>query len=131
MSINDNILILYFHFDFDTKYEQYRKHYAQTHDIVLVVFNSKRRINYAINIFLNICVNRFVFVEFVMIMIIIAFLRHFSSQQENKNVVIIQIKYCTHCKRYYHANNECQNKHSHLKRNRNQSTRKNQADRKN
>jgi hypothetical protein len=28
MFINDNILILYFHLDFDAKYEQYRKHYA-------------------------------------------------------------------------------------------------------
>jgi hypothetical protein len=28
MLINDNILILYFHFDFDAKYEQYRKNYA-------------------------------------------------------------------------------------------------------
>jgi hypothetical protein len=28
MFINDNFLILYFHFDFDEKYEQYRKHYV-------------------------------------------------------------------------------------------------------
>jgi hypothetical protein len=73
MFINDNILILYFHLDLDAKYEQYREHYAQTHDIVSVEFNLEREINYAINKFLNICVNRFVFVEFVVIMIVIAF----------------------------------------------------------
>ncbi len=85
MFINDNILILYFHLDFDAKYEQYRKHYAQTHDIMFVEFNFEKRINYAINEFLNICVNRFVFVEFVVIMTIIVFISAFAI----KNVIII------------------------------------------
>jgi hypothetical protein len=88
MLINDNILILYFHLDFDAKYEQYRKHYAQTHDIVSVEFNFAMRINYAINKFLNICVNRFVFIELIVIMTIIV---NISSLVvfEIKNVVII------------------------------------------
>ncbi len=85
MLINDNILILYFHFDFDAKYEQYRKHYAQTHDIVFIECNLERKINYAINKFLNICVNRFVFVEFVVIMTIIVFIFAFAI----KDVIII------------------------------------------
>jgi uncharacterized membrane protein affecting hemolysin expression len=54
MLINDNILILYFHFNFDAKYEQYEKHYAQTHDIMFVEFNLAMKISYAINKFLNI-----------------------------------------------------------------------------
>ncbi len=53
MFINDNILILYFHSNLDTKYEQYRKHYAQTHDIVSVELNFEKEINYAINKFLR------------------------------------------------------------------------------
>jgi hypothetical protein len=112
MFINDNILILYFHFDLDAKYEQYRKHYAQTHDIVFIELNFERKINYAINKFLNICVNRFIFVEFVVIMTIIVFIFTFAI----KNQIIIQMKYCTHCERYYHVKCECRNKHSHLKR---------------
>ncbi len=85
MFINDNILILYFHFDLDAKYEQYRKHYAQTHDIVFIELHFERKINYAINKFLNICVNRFVLVEFVVIMTIIVFISAFAI----KNVIII------------------------------------------
>ncbi len=71
MLINDDILILHFYFDFDAKYEQYRKHYAQIHNIVSVEFNLEKRINYAINKFLNTCVNRFIFIEFLVIMTII------------------------------------------------------------
>ncbi len=123
MLINDNILILYFHLDLDAKYEQYRKHYAQTHDIVSVEFNLERRINYAINKFLNICVNRFVFVEFVVIMTIIVFISAFAI----KNVIIIQMKKCTHCDRHYHVKSECRNKHSHLKQK--YQSRKDQSDR--
>ncbi len=122
MFINDNILIMYFHFNFDAKYEQYQKHYIQTHDIVFIKLNLQRKINYAINKFLNICVNRFVFVEFVVIMTIIVFIFAFAI----KNQIIIQMKYCTHCERYYHVKNECWNKHSHLKRDR--QNRKNQSD---
>ncbi len=113
MFINDNILILYFHLDLDAKYEQYQKHYAQTHDIMFVELNFERRINYAINKFLNICVNHFVFVEFVVIMTIIVFIFAFAI----KNLIIIQMKKCTHCERYYHVKSECRDEHSHLKRN--------------
>jgi hypothetical protein len=117
MFINDNILILYFHFDFDAKYEQYRKHYAQTHDIVSVELNLAMKINYVINKFLNICVNRFAFVESIVIMTIIVNI--FSLVVfEIKNVVIIQMKHCTHCERNYHVKSECRNKHFHLKQDR-------------
>ncbi len=108
--INDNILILYFHLDFDAKYKQYRKHYAQTHDIVFVESNLERRISYVINKFLNICVNRFVFVESVVIMIVIV-----VSSLAFKNVIIIQMKHCTHCRKNYHVKSECRDKYSHLK----------------
>jgi hypothetical protein len=115
MFINDNMLILYFHFDLDAKYEQYWKHYAQTHDIVSIEFNFAMKINYAINKFLNICVNRFAFVESVVIMTIIVNI--FSLVVfEIKNVVTIQMKHCIHCKRNYHVKNECRNKHFYLKR---------------
>jgi hypothetical protein len=128
MFINDNILIFYFHFDLDAKYEQYRKHYAQTHDIVLVELNFERRINYAINKFINIYVNRFIFVEFVVIMTIIVSIFAFAI----KNQIIIQIKYCTHYERYYHVKSECRDKHSHLKRNhQNQKDQSNRDDRDN
>ncbi len=121
MFINDNILILYFHLDFDAKYEQYWKHYVQTHDIVFIEFNFEREINYAINKFLNICVNRFVLVEFVVIMIVIVFI----SALFVKNLILIQMKKCTHCQRYYHVKSECWDKHFHLKRN--HQNRKNQS----
>ncbi len=88
MFINDNILILYFHFDFDAKYKQYRKHYAQTHDIVSVELNLAIRINYTINKFLNICVNRFILVKLIVIMTIIVNIFSFVVF-EIKNVVII------------------------------------------
>ncbi len=130
MFINDNILILYFHLDLDAKYEQYRKHYVQTHDIVSVELNLAMKINYAINKFLNICVNRFVFVESVVIMTVIV---NISSLVvlEIKNVVIIQMKHCIHCDRNYHVKNECRNKHFHLKRDRDQSDRDDRDDRDN
>jgi hypothetical protein len=130
MFINDNILILYFHLDLDAKYEQYRKHYAQTHDIVSVELNLAMRINYAINKFLNICVNRFVFVELVVIMTIIVNISSLVAF-EIKNVVIIQMKHCTHCERNYHVKSECRNKHSHLKQDRDQSDRDDRDDRDN
>jgi hypothetical protein len=130
MFINDNILILYFHLDFDAKYEQYRKHYAQTHDIVSVEFNLAMKINYAINKFLNICVNRFVFVESVVIMTVIVNISSLVAF-EIKNVVIIQMKHCTHCERNYHVKSECRDKHFHLKRDRDQSDRNDRSDRDN
>jgi hypothetical protein len=58
VSINDNLFILYFYLSLDAKFEQYREHYAQTHEIVSNESNSIKSINYAINRFLNICVNR-------------------------------------------------------------------------
>jgi hypothetical protein len=33
MSINDNLFILYFHLNFDTKFEQYREHYVQIYEM--------------------------------------------------------------------------------------------------
>jgi hypothetical protein len=119
-------LILYFHLDFDAKYKQYRKHYAQTHDIMFIEFNLEMKINYAINKFLNICVNRFAFVESIVIMTIIV--NTFSLViLEIKNVVIIQMKYYIHCERNYHMKNECRNKHFHLKRD--HQNRRNQSNR--
>jgi hypothetical protein len=112
MLINDNILILYFHLDLGAEYEQYREHYAQTHDIVSVGSNFERGINYAINRFLNICVNRFALVEFVVIMTVIAS----TFALAIKDMIIIQMKKCSHCERYYHTKSECRDKHSHLKR---------------
>jgi hypothetical protein len=49
VSINDNLLILYFHLSLDAKFEQYREHYAQIHEIVSNESNSTMSINYAIN----------------------------------------------------------------------------------
>ncbi len=68
---------------------------------------------------MNICVNRFVFVELIVIMIVIVNVFSFAVF-EIKNVVIIQMKHCTHCERYYHVKNECRNKHFHFKRDRDQ-----------
>jgi hypothetical protein len=68
--------------------QQYQKYYVQTHDIVFIEFNLAMRINYAINKFLNIYVNRFVFVELIVIMTIIVNIFSFVVI-EIKNVVII------------------------------------------
>jgi hypothetical protein len=46
------------------------------------------------------------------IMTIIVFISAFAI----KDVIIIQMKKCTHCERYYHVKNECRNKHFNLKR---------------
>jgi lipopolysaccharide/colanic/teichoic acid biosynthesis glycosyltransferase len=73
VSINDNLFILYFHLNLDAKFEQYREHYAQTHEIVSNESNSIKNINYAINRFLNICVNRSTLKELTLVMIIIIF----------------------------------------------------------
>jgi hypothetical protein len=58
VSINDNFFILHFHLSLDAKFEQYREHYAQIHEIVSNESNLTKDINYAINRFLKICVNR-------------------------------------------------------------------------
>jgi hypothetical protein len=49
VSINDNLFILYFHFNFDVKFEQYREHYVQIHKIMSNESNIVKDINYAIN----------------------------------------------------------------------------------
>jgi hypothetical protein len=73
VSINDNFFILYFHLNFDAKLKQYREHYAQIHEIVSNESNFVKSINYAINRFLNICVNRSISKKSIFVMIIIIF----------------------------------------------------------
>ncbi len=115
--INDNFFILYFHLNLNAKYEQYREHYAQIHEIVSNELNSSRNINYAINRFLNICVNRFVSKELIFVMIVIIFVlasnfAFFDKVQSNaqlkiKNVIIIIVKMCIICDKKFHTMNEC------------------------
>jgi hypothetical protein len=73
MSINDNLFILYFYLNLNAKFEQYREHYAQIYEIVSNKSNSIKNINYAINRFLNICVNRSILKKSTLIMIVIIF----------------------------------------------------------
>jgi hypothetical protein len=73
VSINDNLFILYFHLNFDAKFEQYREHYAQIHEIMSNKSNLIKSINYAINRFLNICVNRLISKKLTFVMIVIIF----------------------------------------------------------
>ncbi len=129
VSINDNLLILYFHLSLDAKYEQYREHYAQIHEIVSNESNSSRDINYAINRFLNICVNRSVSKESTLVMIVIAsalasnlaFLDKVQSdaQSKIKNVIIIILKMCIICDKKFHTTSECREQFN-LKRDRDQ-----------
>ncbi len=115
VSINDNLLILYFHLNLNAKFEQYRKHYAQTHEIVSNESNFFRNINYAINRFLNICVNRFVSRKSTLVMIVItlvSILAFFNKIQSNaqskiKNIIIIIVKKCIFCEKNFHTTNEC------------------------
>jgi hypothetical protein len=115
VSINDNLLILYFHLSLDTKFEQYREHYAQTHEIVSNESNLSRDINYAINRFLNICVNRSASRKPTLVMIVIAFASILASldkiqsdaQSEIKNVIIIIVKKCIFCEKKFHTISEC------------------------
>jgi hypothetical protein len=58
-----------------------------------------------------------------MIVIVIVFLLAI------KNIVIIQMKHCTHCERNYHVKSECRDKYFHLKRDQDQSNRENQSNR--
>jgi hypothetical protein len=85
VSINNNLFILYFHLNLDAKFEQYREHYAQIHEIVSNELNSTRNINYAINRFLNICVNRSISRKSTLVMIIITFVSNsfFDKIQSN------------------------------------------------
>ncbi len=107
VSINDNLFILYFHLNLDAKFEQYREHYVQIHEIVSNKSNSTKDINYAINRFLNICVNRSISKKLTLVMIVITFVSNLffdkvqsNAQSEIKNVVIIIVKMCIICSRY-------------------------------
>ncbi len=113
MSINDNLFILYFHLNLDAKFEQYREHYAQTHEIVSNESNSIKDINYAINRFLNICVNRSISKKSTLVMIVIIFVSNSfldkiqsNAQLKIKNVVIIIVKMCIICEKKYHTTSE-------------------------
>ncbi len=127
VSINDNLLILYFHLNLDSKFEQYREHYAQTHEIVSNESNSTRSINYAINRFLNICVNRSISRKSTLVLIVITFVSNSfldkvqsDAQSEIKSVVIIIVKMCTICEKKYHTASE-HREQLNLKRDRDQS----------
>jgi hypothetical protein len=113
VSINDNLFILYFHLSLDAKFEQYREHYVQTHEIVSNESNSTMSINYAINRFLNICVNRSISKKSILVMIVIIFVSNSSFDKiqsdalsEIKNVVIIIVKMCIICEKRYHTTSE-------------------------
>jgi hypothetical protein len=126
VSISDNFFILYFHLNLDAKFEQYREHYAQIHEIVSNESSSIKSINYAINRFLNICVNRSISKELTFVMIIIIFVSNSffdkiqsKAQLKIKNVVIIIVKMCIICDKKYHTTSEhC--KQFNLKRDRDQ-----------
>ncbi len=126
VSINDNLFILYFHLNFDAKFEQYREHYAQIHEIVSNKSNSIKNINYAINRFLNICVNRSISKKSTLVIIVITFVSNsfFDKVQSNaqlkiKNVVIIIVKMCIICEKKYHTASE-HREQLNLKRDRDQ-----------
>jgi hypothetical protein len=115
VSINDNFFILYFHLNLNAKFEQYREHYAQTHKIVSNELNSIKNINYAINRFLNICVNRSILKKSTFVMIVIIFVSvsnlfldkiQSNAQSKIKNVVIIIVKMCIICEKKYHTTSE-------------------------
>jgi hypothetical protein len=113
MSINDNLFILYFHLNFEAKFEQYREHYTQIHEIVSNKSNSIMNINYAINRFLKICVNRSILKELTLVMIIITFVSNsffdkiqLNAQLQIKNVIIIIVKMCIICEKKYHTTSE-------------------------
>ncbi len=71
-------------------------------------------INYAINRFLNICVNRSVSKKSTLVIIVIAFVSIFAfldkiqsdAQSEIKNVIIIIIKKCIFCEKKFHTTSE-------------------------
>jgi hypothetical protein len=70
VSINDNFFILHFSLNLDAKFEQYREHYTQIHEIVSNESNFVKDINYAINRFLNICINRSTLKKSTFVMIV-------------------------------------------------------------
>ncbi len=97
--INDNLFVLYFHLNLNAKFKQYRKYYAQIYKIMSNESNLIKNINYAINRFLNICVNRSILKKLTFVMIVIIFVSNsfFNNVQSNsqlkiKNFVIIIVK---------------------------------------
>ncbi len=126
VSINDNLFILYFHLNLDAKFEQYREHYVQIYEIVSNELNLIKNINYAINRFLNICVNRSISRKSTLVMIVIIFVSNsffdkiqLNAQLKIKNVVIIIVKMCTICEKKYHTASE-HRKQFNLKQDRDQ-----------
>jgi hypothetical protein len=106
VSINNNFFISYFHLNFDAKFEQYREHYTQTHEIVSNESNSIMSIDYVINRFLNICVNRWTSRKSTLVMIVIILVSNLffdkiqsDAQLKIKNVVIIIVKRCIICEK--------------------------------
>jgi hypothetical protein len=128
VSINDNLFILYFHLSLDAKFEQYREHYAQIHEIVSNESNLIKSINYAINRFSNTCINRSISRESTLVMTVITFVSNssFDKIQSNafseiKNIVIIIVKMCTICEKKYHTTSEHREQFNlNFKRNRDQ-----------
>jgi hypothetical protein len=89
---------------------------------------SLKNINYAINRFLNICVNRSMSKELTLVMIVTTFVFVSNSffdkiqsdaQSKIKNVVIIIVKMCIICEKKYHTTNEHREQFN-FKRNRDQ-----------
>ncbi len=75
--------------------------------------NLAKNINYAINRFLNICVNCSISKESTLVMIVINFVSNSSfdkvqsdAHSKIKNVVIIIVKMCIICEKKYHTTNE-------------------------
>jgi hypothetical protein len=113
VSINDNFFILYFHLNFDARFEQYREHYIQTHEIMSNESNLIMNINYAINRFLNICVNRSISRKSTLVMLIIIFVSNSffdkiqsNAQSKMRNVISNIVKMCIICEKKYHTTNE-------------------------
>jgi hypothetical protein len=138
VSINDNLFIWYFHLNLDAKFEQYREDCAQIHEIVSNESNSIKNINYAINRFLNICVNRSISTKLTLVMIVINLVSNSSfnkfqsnAQSKIKNVVIIIVKMCIICEKKNHTTSK-HRKQFNLKRDRDQQfdERKNDRDNK-
>jgi hypothetical protein len=88
--------------------------------------NSIKSINYAINRFLNICVNRSISKKSTLVMIVITFVSNsffdkiqLNAQSKIKNVVIIIVKMCIICDNKNHTTSEHRTQFN-FKRNRDQ-----------
>jgi hypothetical protein len=124
VSINDNLFILYFYLNLDAKIEQYCEHYAQIHEIMSNKSNSIKNINYAINRFLNIYVNRLILKKLTLVMIVITFVSNsffdkiqLNAQLKIKNDIIIIVKMCIICEKKFYTTSE-HRKQLNLKRDR-------------